>query len=438
MKRIIILLLISLVFSGVYAMEIVLTPGLLPEKIALIKETRDSELVLKGVATSADLTSLRHLPTTVEKLDMSTLKIKGIKLSKGDWFGQTVFSDGEIPSYMLLGSAVKTVSLPTEITKVGKGAFAGSAIDRLLLTKVEEIGEGAFKDCKRLTDVVLRSQRLTVLPRNVFSGCVALTNLHLPLTVTTIEENAFKKSGIREIALPALSYIGDYAFSGCGSLESVTFKNGCRIGEGAFYGTGSLEKIVGTPLEVPALSMSGTGAQREITVSSPVVGEGAFSGSLVTCINILESVREIQPYAFHSMSGLKSVVVGAFDHCPLTDPLAFEGTDVRKVKLHVRPGESGKWKEVNVWSDFIITEEGSGVGVIESDQVDIHVKRDGDRILISSSSPLRNVVLYSIDGIVSEAHVLSGFDCELEMPSGYDVIIVRVESETGTRIVKIA
>lgn len=73
-----------------------------------------------------------------------------------------------------------------------------------------------------------------------FSGCYALTSVTIPDSVTSIGVGAFGGCGaLTSVTIPGgVTSIGDSAFSSCTSLSSVTFSEGLlTIGRGAFSGT---------------------------------------------------------------------------------------------------------------------------------------------------------------------------------------------------------
>jgi dextranase len=76
-----------------------------------------------------------------------------------------------------------------------------------------------------------------------------------------MEESTFQGSGLPGIVLPSsVEVLGEWCFSGCPSLTSITFESGSklqRIEESAFKGSGLLS------IEIPS--------------SVEVLGEGALS-----------------------------------------------------------------------------------------------------------------------------------------------------------------
>ena len=119
---------------------------------------------------------------------------------------------------------------------------------------VKEIGASAFEDNEKITYVVVPKGVERILSR-AFYSCLALERVTLPDSVKSLGEYAFYNSGIKNIAIPAISEMGKGAFQGCAALTSVTFGEDCTLTElpyCAFYNCTAL-KTVELPASVTAL-----------------------------------------------------------------------------------------------------------------------------------------------------------------------------------------
>ena len=151
-------------------------------------------------------------------------------------------------------SQLKTVTVPTSVTKIGKMAFAGCA--QLTEVKyadnaanVKEIDAYAFAYCVKLTAITLPNT-LTTLGDGAFFECKALPAINIPNVVRGTGDNVI--SGIVEIAYmtfmgcdnlatvtggEGVTVIGDYAFRGCAKLNTITLSSALtEIGDYAFSG----------------------------------------------------------------------------------------------------------------------------------------------------------------------------------------------------------
>lgn len=86
---------------------------------------------------------------------------------------------------------------PENITTIKQFAFCNnvSLQDQFAgkLTNVVTIGEGAFKDCLKLTDadVATLLSKVTTIARETYWNCASLTTVDLPATITAIDSGAF-------------------------------------------------------------------------------------------------------------------------------------------------------------------------------------------------------------------------------------------------------
>ena len=122
-----------------------------------------------------------------------------------------------------------------------------------------------------------------VIGEFAFSGCSGLTSLTLPAGITEIDSYAFQHcSGLTSLTLPAgITKIGEFAFVGCSGLTSLNLPDGItKIGYEAFSGCSGL-----TSLTIPDGITS--------------IGGSAFSGcSGLTSLTIPSSITYISGSAF--------------------------------------------------------------------------------------------------------------------------------------------
>lgn len=88
---------------------------------------------------------------------------------------------------------------------------------------------------------------VTSLGKKCFAGCDRLTTVHLPETLTTIEDQAFANcTSLQGIFIPGrVASIGKNAFSKCTSLEAISIPESVNeIKSGAFNGCSGLKYIM--------------------------------------------------------------------------------------------------------------------------------------------------------------------------------------------------
>ena len=182
------------------------------------------------------------LPPSVKKIGsycFAASDIKEIDLS------QTSIT--EVPNYCYYEtSTLEQISLPDTVKSFGESAFSGLQLESLTIpSSLESLGEACFEGTTINQAPDFSHTDLSAIP----DGCFSMFNTQgdtilLPPNVELIGQSAFSESTIKTIELPAaVTSIGNYAFSGCESLESAdlsktnvrdlkyTFRNCSRLTE---------------------------------------------------------------------------------------------------------------------------------------------------------------------------------------------------------------
>lgn len=171
--------------------------------------------------------------------------------------------------------------IPPSVTSIGNWAFIGcTGLTSLVIpSSVTAIGTSAFSSCSSLTSMTI-PEGVTSIGYSAFSACTGLTSVTIPSTVSSIESQAFYNctrlsdvyitdleawcnilfgssvfgyahhlylngEKIKDLIIPSsVTSIGDWAFSSCTDLTSVTFPSSVTsIGDWAFRNCISLTDV---------------------------------------------------------------------------------------------------------------------------------------------------------------------------------------------------
>ena len=161
------------------------------------------------------------------------------------------------PNLVRLNSDIDGMcNIPSGITDVGNGAFAGcrSFSSVTIPNSVTRIGTGAFNGCGSLTGITI-PESVTDMSYQTFMDCSSFTSVGLfgsgasveiPNSVTSIGQETFWGcSNITNVTLSDnITSIGNGAFGGCNSLSSITIGSGVtRIYDRTFWGCGNLTSL---------------------------------------------------------------------------------------------------------------------------------------------------------------------------------------------------
>ena len=181
---------------------------------------------------------------------------------------------------------------------------------------IEEIGMGAFEECKGFTGNLIIPDSVTKIGDNAFNNCTGFNGtLTLSNQLETIGEYAFSGCSklMGSLVIPdSVTLIDAYAFNACKGFDKLTIGNNViTIGNNAFwYCTGFNGDLVipdsVTSIGDFAFSMC-NGFDGTLTLGSSLdsIGEEAFSGCTGFKGNLVipDSVISIGDFAFSACSG---------------------------------------------------------------------------------------------------------------------------------------
>ena len=242
-----------------------------------------------------------------------------------------------------------SITIPDSITSIGSYAFSGcgSLTSITIPDGVMTIGDYTFYNCGDLTSIIIPDS-VTSIGSYAFGGCSSLTSITIPDSVTSIGLGAFEDcSNLTSITVPFVGATKDgssntffgYIFGASyysknssyvpSSLKTVIVTGGNSIGSDAFSGCGSLTSVT-------------------IGDSVTSIGSGAFySCSSLTSVTIGGSVTSIDKYAFYYCRSLTSVTIG--DSVTSIGSSAFGYYNSLTYVYY--SGSVAEWKNISIGSD---------------------------------------------------------------------------------------
>lgn len=251
--------------------------------------------------------------------NLTTISIPNSVTSIGDTaFSYCAFSSITIPNNAVsLGSGafancenLTSITIPSGITSIGDATFAycTNLASVTIPSTVTSIGNRVFRNCTKLTTLDLSNLTITSIGQYLFykSG---LTSFVFPSTVTSIGTYAFADTGILSLTVPnTVSTINLYAFNG---IKNVVY-NGSATGSpwGALKVNGYVENDILYSNTNKTELVGYLGNASSVTIPSTVttIGNEAFKNcQTITSLTVPSSVTTIGTEAFAGCTGLTTM-----------------------------------------------------------------------------------------------------------------------------------
>ncbi len=182
--------------------------------------------------------------TSTDKKEVQAAKIAGIE------FNPYKIEDGVLESAdtnLELMSPDGTLTIPSNVTKIGSGAFSGlEGLKRVIIPgTVKEIASEAFSYNSTLEEVIIMDG-VEKIGERAFAASNKISTIILPESITEIGTEAFRDTNIVEITIPSkVKELKNGTFANCVKLTKVNLKEGLEtIGANTFGNCTNLENIV--------------------------------------------------------------------------------------------------------------------------------------------------------------------------------------------------
>ncbi len=269
----------------------------------------------------------------------------------------------------------------------------------------------------------------------MFYQCSDLKNITIPSSITSIESEAFRYSGLTSLNIPNnVISIGSGAFADCTGLTNVTLADGItplsfnRYTYKPFSNCPIKTFHWGRNLVNYSSPVAGNKILTSVTIGNNVtsIGNSDFSGCTgLTNVTIPSSITSIGSQAFYGCYGLKEI------HSKNPNPPTAGSNcfyDVYNTcKLYVPGGAETKYKAAAEWKKFFsIT---SAIIPIKADNIAIQSLVNGIAIETKEQMP---VSIYNLSGQKIYESVIAG---NTEIQLGKGIYIVRVNNTSAKVVV---
>lgn len=465
MRRIYITISAALIAGMTMAADLVVAPGTLAETLTDTNLSESPSLVLSGRIDARDLAQMRHLPSEVTVLDLSGVAIDSWKSNSEKLFDRTYLEGNLIPSYCFFRAPLSEVILPMNLSKIEAGAFAGSALSRIVIPEgVTEIGDYAFYDCNALKEVVLPSSlkkigkgafgnctaltaidmsetAIAEIPEACFAGCTAMKVANVASATKIIDKEAFRGTSVYELNLEDVAQLRAYALSGMSQLKTLTLNPSATLGEGVLMDDNQLLNVTGAPENLPPLFAANCDNLNASvhTEAATTIGDYAFANSAVNTLVFSGGLTKIGDGAFHSMPNLNYITADALKgNIPEVTEHSFDGLNRPDIKLYVDDDYYQDWASTPEWNQFnIITATVTKLENVATDTA-ISIFADANVLTVQAPEVIKGVDIFSLDGRLLLSNAGGASDISISLKDIQDnVIVVNAATENMSRSVKL-
>ena len=320
-----------------------------------------NKLIIEGELNADDWSKIKQM-TNLTELDLSKALIDEIpnEAFRDRWAINKVVLPPtlkKIGNYAFQRTALISVNIPDNVETINSYAFGGAKYlqEVHLPDSLTSLGEGAFEYCRSLRSVKIPA-KIKTIPEHVLRYCNSLQSVELHDNITSIGNNAFADSDLREITLPKSTLrVSDNAFNGNTHLSKVILNEGLiDIGYQAFYNTAiDTLNCPSTLRNIYNSAFAGCSNLRQINLNEGLtrIEIYALANNKATEIVLPSSLEYCSQSAFDDCDSLvtieaRSVMPPNTNGCPLTS------ADLTKAVLYVPVWSLAEYQLATGWNQF--------------------------------------------------------------------------------------
>lgn len=449
------------------AKTLTVTPGSLQTLLGQEAQTTVS-LTLTGSINAADMVTISQMEA-LRELDMSGVAIESMYAEDPVFLGHKSFEANVLPDYMFFTSKLTKVVLPSTLTAIGEGAFAASALKEIVMNTglqtigawsfmncsglnavqlpatLSSLGKGAFKQCTGLRAIHLAGTALTALPEETFMGCTSLAECTFPPGLESIGDFCFTSTSLTDIVIgPKVKAIGAYSLSSMSGLTRADLGNTAALGDGVLSYNNSLTTLTNVPGKLPSMALAACPTlmlDTTLTKTFTHIGDMALADNPTITYVFSENLIYVGNRVLDGADDLHTIFVYYLKgNVPQTADSAFYGIkNPESRNLWVEKDYATSWEQHPQWSMFNIHRSTLGVqeNTLPSDHV-ITFAMDGSSLVITAQSPLTQVVITDLNGMMIAAMRPDALSARIDLSDRQgNILIIKASTDLATRTSKL-
>jgi hypothetical protein len=377
-----IIAIIAVLALQVQALNVQNTAGTLSTRISDMNVT---SLTVSGTMNAEDFYFIADNLHALSVIDLSTVTVTACRTAELHYWQQD-FDEGELPAGSFGAMALTSVTLPSSLKRIGKGAFAAcnqltsvtlpatldsigdyafaacSALETVTLpASVVKVGRGAFMRCTALTTLqVQQPSRLQQLDATALMDCPALTTVKLGNALQALGERSLAGTGIQQLDLTgstSLNDVGDWAMVKTPVTQAKLPSSVKTAGDGVFLYDTALDEATlgGSLMQLSDYMFAGTGLTALDLTGVNALGDYALYN--LDRMTVVELPATVTWLGTRSMAGMISMteITSNATQVPDLGENVWQGVNQSQIPLTVPASATALYQEAEQWKEFMIS-----------------------------------------------------------------------------------